>query len=399
MRIKQISVYGLFDLFDHEIVLNEKERITIIHGPNGFGKTCLLRMIDGFFNGDFTVFKETPFHKLSAWLDDGRQISVEKTKQSKVQIFSYDGIKKKDITSKKVSMQPEYVGSGGFLDTENKERRRSWLVEHSLDLPVRLVRTQRLEAYDEDEDEDEDEISFGHRSKMILTVSKYSKELAKKIQEALRKYAASAEELDRTFPMRLLQYKLDEATKADTLTKKLEALEEKRTRLTALGFLDPEKNSGSLTAKDIEKKLDVFSVYVEDTEKKLQVFDEMADKISLLMEIIEKRFLYKKLSIHRDRGFEFTTKNGKPLELAKLSSGEQQELVLLYEMLFQVPADSLLLIDEPEISLHVAWQINFLSDLERIVKLAGFDLILATHSPQIINDRWDLTVELKGPLS
>jgi predicted ATP-binding protein involved in virulence len=395
MRIKQISVYGLFDLFDHEIVLNERERITIIHGPNGFGKTCLLRMIDGFFNGDFTVFEETPFRKISAWLDDGRQISIEKTKQNKVQIFSYDGTKKENITSRKVSMQPEYVGSGGFLDTEQKERRRSWLVEHSLNLPVRLVKTQRLEDYDDNEDEDE--IAFGHRSPMILTVSKYSTALAKKIQEALRKYAASAEELDRTFPMRLLQYKLDDSIKAKTLTKKLEAIEEKRTRLTTLGFLDPEKNNGSLTASDVGKKLDVFSVYVEDTEKKLQVFDEIADKISLLMEIIEKRFLYKKLSIHRDRGFEFKTKNGKPLELAKLSSGEQQELVLLYEMLFQVPADSLLLIDEPEISLHVAWQINFLSDLERIVKLAGFDLILATHSPQIINDRWDLTVELKGP--
>ena len=32
-----------------------------------------------------------------------------------------------------------------------------------------------------------------------------------------------------------------------------------------------------------------------------------------------------------------------------------------------------------------------------ILKLANFDVLIATHSPDIINERWDLTVELKGP--
>jgi predicted ATP-binding protein involved in virulence len=71
--------------------------------------------------------------------------------------------------------------------------------------------------------------------------------------------------------------------------------------------------------------------------------------------------------------------------------------VLLYELLFKTMPNALVLIDEPELSLHVAWQVEFLKDLTRVVKLAAFDVILATHSPQIINDRWDLAVELKGP--
>jgi predicted ATP-binding protein involved in virulence len=57
----------------------------------------------------------------------------------------------------------------------------------------------------------------------------------------------------------------------------------------------------------------------------------------------------------------------------------------------------LILIDEPELSLHVAWQVQFLKDLARVIKLSSFDVLLATHSPQIIDTRWDLTVELKGP--
>jgi predicted ATP-binding protein involved in virulence len=80
-----------------------------------------------------------------------------------------------------------------------------------------------------------------------------------------------------------------------------------------------------------------------------------------------------------------------------LSSGEQHELVILYELLFRVSKNSIILIDEPEISLHVAWQDEFLKDLGQMAELSQFHALGATHSPQIISDRWDLTVELKGP--
>ena len=70
-----------------------------------------------------------------------------------------------------------------------------------------------------------------------------------------------------------------------------------------------------------------------------------------------------------------------------------------YELLFRTKPNALILIDEPELSLHVAWQVEFLKDLERVIKLSSFDVILATHSPQIINNRWDLTKELEGPKS
>jgi predicted ATP-binding protein involved in virulence len=47
MRIKEFSVTGLFGVFDRVIPLNMDERITIIHAPNGFGKTIILKMING----------------------------------------------------------------------------------------------------------------------------------------------------------------------------------------------------------------------------------------------------------------------------------------------------------------------------------------------------------------
>ena len=68
----------------------------------------------------------------------------------------------------------------------------------------------------------------------------------------------------------------------------------------------------------------------------------------------------------------------------------------MHELLFRAK-NSVVLIDEPEISLHVAWQTEFLKDLGDMAALSGFHALIATHSPQIISARWDLTVELEGP--
>lgn len=55
----------------------------------------------------------------------------------------------------------------------------------------------------------------------------------------------------------------------------------------------------------------------------------------------------------------------------------------------------MILIDEPEISLHIAWQQSFLEDMEAIAKLSNIRMMIATHSPDIINGRWDLTSGLE----
>jgi len=80
--------------------------------------------------------------------------------------------------------------------------------------------------------------------------------------------------------------------------------------------------------------------------------------------------------------------------LEALFSGEQHELVLHYDLLFRVRPNTLVLIDEPELSLHVAWQKRFLPDLLEIVAAAEFDVLVATHSPYIVGDHSDLMIGL-----
>ena len=69
-------------------------------------------------------------------------------------------------------------------------------------------------------------------------------------------------------------------------------------------------------------------------------------------------------------------------------------MVMYYKLLFETDPDTLVIIDEPELSMNVVWQRNFLKDLQRIVDLRQFDVLIATHSPQIIHDKWDWMVPL-----
>ena len=140
-----------------------------------------------------------------------------------------------------------------------------------------------------------------------------------------------------------------------------------------------------------------LEIYETDTSSKLDVFDDIRSKIDLFKELISKRFIDKTLHIDLESGFKITSRNGSDVPLDKLSSGEQNQLILIFDLLFEVTRNSLILIDEPELSLHVAWQKEFIESLSRIISLNAFDVILATHSPAIVAMHFDLAVEL-GPV-
>lgn len=226
------------------------------------------------------------------------------------------------------------------------------------------------------------------------------------MQDKFKEYGTISQSLDRTFPVRVVKQQPSQDLSDEQLREQLNKLEETRSRLIEVGLLDRDENSEfQIQPQDIDESTkNALSVYVEDVEKKLSVFDEIASKLELLRKIINQKFSYsyKEIKFSKEKGFGFKThynlsSNSNSLSPTDLSSGEQHELVLIYELLFKVEPDSLVLIDEPELSLHVGWQVQFLKDLQEITKLADLDIFMATHSPDIIQDRWDLTVELKGP--
>jgi ABC-type cobalamin/Fe3+-siderophores transport system ATPase subunit len=65
MRIRKVTIKGLFDLFDHEIPFKTKERVTIIHGPNGVGKTTILRLLADLFSRRLNSLRVIPYRILT----------------------------------------------------------------------------------------------------------------------------------------------------------------------------------------------------------------------------------------------------------------------------------------------------------------------------------------------
>ncbi|NJO17137.1 MAG: ATP-binding protein [Thioploca sp.] len=74
LRIKRIEVKKLFNLHDHIINLNLDDNITILHGPNGVGKTVILFMINALFSGRFGYFSSIPFQEFRVVLTNDYEI-------------------------------------------------------------------------------------------------------------------------------------------------------------------------------------------------------------------------------------------------------------------------------------------------------------------------------------
>ncbi|HLP89800.1 MAG TPA: AAA family ATPase [Nostocaceae cyanobacterium] len=425
MRIKQIEVTGLFGMFDHVIPLNMEDRITIIYGLNGVGKTATLKLLSFFFNLDFSDFSELeniPFKTVKMKFDNDRFIQVNQKHSDKLSrqetTISFSGenidisLTNLRLLSHKKNLEKEYKGLienkeynldvSDYLEdleleiAELQERIKEkklkeipdWLDSILNDFNVRFIESQRLFKFSDNVE------SF--RKSINLSVNQCANELSKNIKNKLAEYSQMSQLLDRTFPMRIIQQQEIEKISDENLRIKLSEIEAKRYKLINVGLLDKDEDTDFQIPEKIDETINKFlSVYVEDVEKKLSVFDDLAERIEIFKRIINQRFSYKQINIDKDAGFTFTC-NGSPLSPEKLSSGEQHELIILYELLFKVPPNSLILIDEPEISLHVEWQVHFLKDLQEITRISDIDVVIATHSPDIIHDRWDLTVELKG---
>lgn len=75
------------------------------------------------------------------------------------------------------------------------------------------------------------------------------------------------------------------------------------------------------------------------------------------------------------------------VELDQLSSGEKQMLLILTTVFLQEEKPNILLMDEPEISLHISWQDRLIGTIRQLNP--NCQLILATHSPNIFANGWE----------
>ena len=70
--LNTIYIEGLYGLYDYtlDFTNGDDKRLTIITGPNGYGKTTILQLIYALFHKDTDLFYTIPFQRLTFSIDD-----------------------------------------------------------------------------------------------------------------------------------------------------------------------------------------------------------------------------------------------------------------------------------------------------------------------------------------
>lgn len=125
-----------------------------------------------------------------------------------------------------------------------------------------------------------------------------------------------------------------------------------------------------------------------------QAAAELTKPKKLFQDLVDELFTATAKTINRTSNEIFFEQYGETISPYKLSSGEKQILVIMLTALVQENKHCVMLMDEPEISLHIEWQqrlVNIIRTLNPNVQI-----ILCTHSPAIIMDGWaDAVIEME----
>lgn len=81
----------------------------------------------------------------------------------------------------------------------------------------------------------------------------------------------------------------------------------------------------------------------------------------------------------------FRNSHSEKIKLSSLSTGEKELITKAFYLEVLKPMESIVLIDEPERSLHPKWQQKMINVYERLSKKYGCQFIIATHSPHVIS--------------
>lgn len=129
--------------------------------------------------------------------------------------------------------------------------------------------------------------------------------------------------------------------------------------------------------------VDLFTQNAPDAQQQAQ---RIAGDKAHFQDVVDSLFQETGKQLDRDENEIIFRQMGERLIPYKLSSGEKQMLIILLTTLVQNHEPYVLLMDEPEISLHIDWQkklIGLVRDLNPKTQI-----ILTTHSPAVIMDGW-----------
>ena len=141
----------------------------------------------------------------------------------------------------------------------------------------------------------------------------------------------------------------------------------------------------SYEIKDIPSYIATRISKVANEEENLtmgQVRKKVFEEINGIFEILELDVKLSEISKDENSMPIFTDSSGKKFGINELSSGEKQLFLRTLAIKMLEPENSIIMIDEPELSLHPKWQQKIVDVYRKIGR--NNQIILATHSPHIL---------------
>ena len=114
--------------------------------------------------------------------------------------------------------------------------------------------------------------------------------------------------------------------------------------------------------------------------------EKSLEKTRYFKNTINRLFEHTNKTFQDDKNFYFELPSGLGILPQMLSAGEKQLLIILLTVLCQQEERCVLLLDEPEISLHIRWQYELIEIIRTLNP--NCQLIIATHSSSVFTKGW-----------
>ena len=411
MQIQELEIASLFGAFRRSIPFgthSEEEQalsLVLLHGPNGSGKTTSLRMIDGIMTLNFNVFREgIPFGRCALRFSTGEEISVaQDTSGAPLQVqFGDFG----------VLLNPEQPGALDSTDDRPVEEFRQNFFKATEKISFEYIHTWRAAPWPLPDDEqlayDQFLRSYGRssgsprrrprRPKPYLAdrVSRFIAEA----QVNYRRFFRSNEPDFLSAMIQRLQAGTQPETTASNLLDRLLAVREQEDSYERLG-VERDQWDFDLARSFLEQLSDpasteglsVMTAAAEVLETRAREQKLVAERLLTFEQTMNSYFRDKQIRVEPRRGFSITSVSGEPLLEDSLGSGEYHLLYLMVAALTTQRRGTVLAIDEPELSMHISWQRRIIDSLRECSSNASPQLLLATHSPDIVGGYRDYLVE------
>ena len=153
-------------------------------------------------------------------------------------------------------------------------------------------------------------------------------------------------------------------------------------------------NDTGRDSTDLEKKIVryVDHLVYEEGKTSFEAYKRIQELLDIVFADFHLQVRFK--GLNADRQLRFVNGEGAEFGVDGLSDGEKQLLVKVFPLFMGDMKGRVVLMDEPDSSLHPSWQSYLLPILRRCAEEKDSQFILATHSPQIISSAYQNEIRL-----